>query len=614
MHLVGIDKGPVMDWTNDIGLGERYRKWKKCVEVLFKGPLNAVAEGVKCNYIIYWSGDHRMELVDKWTAEGKINDGNKDQQDTYWTQFEEYIHPQTNQLLAVVELKRLFQGSLSLEDFHTKALRLVAQAGYTGAAKDKVLRDNIISGLASDKIRAKIVKEGHEVTLNQVMEIARLEVSMQQHLDRMQETAKMNYVQYGKLTKSKKKKPQSSAGATGQGAGSHKGAGGHRGPRPSGKPNKRPPLLPDTCYRCGKGRHQKAQDCKAVDATCRGFGKKGHYEKVGLQGKCSAHSLETPQANSAGAGASEPLYFNDEGQPVYTYMVSVPHANKHLIKFPVTLEPTALRRKGTNMDSSPSTPSVLLKADMGADVNLMNRLTFNQLFGEAKDVLKPTPIRMENYGNSTVKVLGMFHAFLRWKDRVYRQLFYMTDCDRSPNLLSRDACYTLGVLKPCYTVEKTITRKTTPPTVNACAKGDVVLKSPLHQKMNGSEEKMSNDSNKCSISQSQLKDHPLTKQDILQVYSDVFTGIGKFPGMPYKFQLKENAKPARHAPRKVPIHLQDAFHSEIRNLEKLGILEETKDVTEWVSSFVIVEKKTPVNSSKSPDISSSQEHSKDRKL
>ena len=41
------------------------------MEVLFKGPLNAVAEGVKCNYIIYWSGDHGMELVDKWTMEGK---------------------------------------------------------------------------------------------------------------------------------------------------------------------------------------------------------------------------------------------------------------------------------------------------------------------------------------------------------------------------------------------------------------------------------------------------------------------------------------------------------------------------------------------------------------
>ena len=438
------------------------------------------------------------------------------------------------------------------------------------------------------------------------MEIARLEVSTQHHLERMKETAKVNYIQYGKSTKSKKKKPQSSAGASSQ------GAGGHRGSRPGGKFNKRPPLLPDTCYRCGQGRHQKAQDCKAVDATCRGCGKKGHYEKVCLKGKCSAHSLETPQANSAGTG--KPLYFSDEGQPVYTYMVSVPHVNKHLIKFPVALEPTSLRSKGNNVNSPQSTSStVLLKADTGADINLMNRKTFNQLFGEAMEVLKPTPIKMENYGNTAVKVLGMFHAFLRWKDKVYRQLFYVTDCDRSPNLLSRDACYILGVLKPCYTVEKTTLKKTATKTtssqiVSASTKGDVVAKSFHHQKMNGSEEKLSNNSNKWSILQSQLQDDPLTKQDILDVYSDVFTRIGKFPGMPYKFQLKPNAKPARHAPRKVPIHLQDAFHKEIRNLEQMGILEETKDVTEWVNSFVIMEKKIPTDSN------SSQGHSKDRKL
>ena len=291
---------------------------------------------------------------------------------------------------------------------------------------------------------------------------------------------------------------------------------------------------------------------------------------------------------SAGAGTSEPLYFNDEGQPVYTYMVSVPHANKHLIRFPITIEPTALRRKGTHMDSSLSTPSVLLKADTGADVNLINRKTFDQLFDSK--VLKPTPIRMENYGNSTVKVLGMFHAFLRWKDRVYKQLFYMTDCDRSPNLLSRDACYTLGVLKPCCTVERA-----------PSAQPRLAPKPSPHQ---GSGGKLPDNSRKQSISQSQLKDCPLTKQDILHVYSDVFTGIGKFPGMPYKFQLKENVKPTRHAPRKVPIPLQDAFYREICNLEKLGILEETKDVTEWVNSFVIVEKKTP-------DVSNSQ---LDRKL
>ena len=146
-----------------------------------------------------------------------------------------------------------------------------------------------------------------------------------------------------------------------------------------------------------------------MDATCRGCGKKGHYKKICLQGKQSAHSLGTPQTTSAGAGASEPLYFNDEGQPVYTYMVSVPHANKHLIRFPITIEPTALRRKDTHVDSSFSTPSVLLKADTGADINLINRKTFDQLFDSK--VLKPTPIRMENYGNSTVKVLECSMCF-----------------------------------------------------------------------------------------------------------------------------------------------------------------------------------------------------------
>ena len=71
-----------------------------------------------------------------------------------------------------------------------------------------------------------------------------------------------------------------------------------------------------------------------------GVERKDIMRKVCLKGKHSTHSLEVPQANSAGAGAGEPLYFNDEGQPVYTYMVSVPHVNKHLIKFPITLEPS----------------------------------------------------------------------------------------------------------------------------------------------------------------------------------------------------------------------------------------------------------------------------------
>ena len=438
------------------------------------------------------------------------------------------------------------------------------------------------------------------------MEIARLEVSTQQHLDRMQETAKVNYVQYGKLTKGKKGKKSTQSGASG---GNYKGNKSHgTSSKPGGK-GKKLPFPQDTCYRCGKGRHQNTQDCKALDVMCRGCGKKGHFEKVCLK-KHSTHSLEVPQASasSAGAGAGEPLYFDDDGQPIFAHMVSVLHANKHLTKFPIALDYMTLKGRNKMENSTDSTghtkcSTILLKADTGADVNLMNKQMFNQLFGEAKakDMLQLTPIRMENYGNSAVKVLGMFHAFLRWKDKVYKQLFYVTDCDRSPNLLSRDACYTLGVLKPCYTVEhstdSTDSTLSQVAPIHASNRDDFPAKSFLHQKMNETERKLSNNSTKHPISKEQLQGSPLTKQDILETYADIFTGIGKFPGLPYKFQFKPNAKPTGHEPRKVPIHLQDSFHEEIRNLEQLGILEETKDITEWVNSFVIMEKKLPIDSS-----------------
>ena len=83
---------------------------------------------------------------------------------------------------------------------------------------------------------------------------------------------------------------------------------------------------------------------------------------------------------------------------------------------------------------------------------------------------------------------------------------------------------------------------------------------------------------------------PIDEASILSHYSSCFEGIGHFSGELYKFHLKPEHKPARHPPRKVPIHLEDAFKEEIRSLVELGILEEVKEHNDWVNSCVIVEK------------------------
>ena len=115
------------------------------------------------------------------------------------------------------------------------------------------------------------------------------------------------------------------------------------------------------------------------------------------------------------------------------------------------------------------------------------------------------------------------------------------------------------------------------PTSQVCKPGESLALRKVQHPLNG----------KTSVSRL-----PLTKQDILSQYSGCFEGIGHFPGDLYKFHLKPDHKLARHAPRKVPVHLETAFKEEIDSLVKQGILEEVKEHTDWVNSYVIVEKDT----------------------
>ena len=76
-----------------------------------------------------------------------------------------------------------------------------------------------------------------------------------------------------------------------------------------------------------------------------------------------------------------------------------------------------------------------------------------------------------------------------------------------------------------------------------------------------------------------VQDVPLAESMVKDVYVDVFQGLGKFPGEPYKFWLKPDAVPAKHKPRTVPLSRQAALHAEIQNLIKQDVLEPSTELT-----------------------------------
>ena len=179
----------------------------------------------------------------------------------------------------------------------------------------------------------------------------------------------------------------------------------------------------------------------------------------------------------------------------------------------------------------------------------------------------------------------------------------------TPNLLSRETTFLMGILKKCLSVEKTpnepnnqislipVSGHSVPPTEEdpltstegvsshsvLPVEGDPLMSTegvfghsvpPTEDRSQMNCASISNmaespdsssdhvvGSNNHSLS---ITDLPLTQEKVESTYADIFQGLGKFPGEPYKLRLKPDAVPAKHRPRKVPVHLQDAFHEEVK--------------------------------------------------
>ena len=420
-----------------------------------------------------------------------------------------------------------------------------------------------------------------------MIEILQLEDSTRQTLSEMTSTMqKIHYASYEKKKGTgKKQKFQSNSNVSSSSSGRQK--------QDSTSSQK-------LCYRCKKSYtegHEKV--CKALNAKCNACGIEGHFEvackKSGNFPKKSSSKFQklgsTGRMNIASAVEEPALqadFFDEKGllkeyQPKSMHVLSGTSNDKPImIEFGCGLTPLSFDRQLT------------LQVDTGAEANAINKKTFNRLFPDVE--LEESTHVLQNFDKRLIKPIGSFRCFLRWKGHKYRVKIEVMGID-TPNLLSRETTFLMGILKKCLSVEKTPNEPNNQISSTLVSGHSVLLteKDPLtsmegvfshsvppteedpltsmedRSQMNcantpnmaESPESSSNrvvGSNNHSLS---IADLPLTQEKVETTYADVFQGLGKFPGEPYKLRLKPDAVPAKHRPRKVPIHLQDAFHEEV---------------------------------------------------
>ena len=648
-----LETGPKLDWTRDNKIFDRYQIWKEKVELIFSSALEESSSKQKVSYLRYWMGEQGIPLVKKWTALGKLDFSSAEEDalssgyilQNYWNLLEAEFKPKGNKLLSVIELwTRSKQGSKTLNEWLTYVYNLVESCDY-GDSNERIIRDVLIIGCNSDKAKDKIVRQGEKIKLQDVIEILQLEDSTRQTLTEMTSTTqKIHYASYEKKKGTgKKQKFQSNSNSS-----SSSSSGQKQDSTGSQK----------LCYRCSKNYtkgHEKV--CKALNAKCNACGVEGHFEiackKSGNFPKKSSSKFQKPGSTgrmNIASAVEEPAlqadFFDEKGilkeyKPKSMYVLSGTSDDKPImIEFGCGLTPLSFDRKLT------------LQADTGADMNAINKKTFDELFPDVE--LEESTHILQNFDKRLIKPIGSFRCFLRWKGHKYRVKFEVMGIE-TPNLLSRETTFLMGILKKCLSVEKTqnepsnqissppVSGHSVPPTEAApvpltegaschsvppteaapvpltegvsCHSVPLTETAPLtsteveRSQMNCasiSDTAETPDSSSVRVVGSNnhslsITDLPLTQEKVETTYADVFQGLGKFPGEPYKLRLKPDAVPAKHRPRRVPVHLQDAFHEEIERLVKIDVLEKVTEPTEWVNSFVIVEKVIDSSNAHSPN-------------
>ena len=167
-------KPPSIDWTTPGDIHKRFKLFKQKCELIFAGPLDKAEGAKKVRLLLLWIGDKGLEIYN--TATWAV-DGDSLKITPVMAALEAYTKPQSNQILARYQLRCLKQGDRPLEEFVTDARLLIEDGGYEPAAKENTLRDTLVFGVASDKVRKDAIALGNALTFKQVYDLAKVEES-----------------------------------------------------------------------------------------------------------------------------------------------------------------------------------------------------------------------------------------------------------------------------------------------------------------------------------------------------------------------------------------------------------------------------------------------------
>ncbi|CAG2207854.1 unnamed protein product [Mytilus edulis] len=164
MDLNGVPQ-PQMNWDST-NLVDTWKKFKQHVGLILDGPLAEKDEKVKITYLLLWVGEKGRDIYNTW----QLSEDDAKKLSVHFDKFLTYVQPKQNSLLARCKFRYETQSSDTVEQFITRLKLIAKDCNFKDT--DEMIRDSLIFGTSSPKVKEKLLNEGDTLTLEKAIQIA----------------------------------------------------------------------------------------------------------------------------------------------------------------------------------------------------------------------------------------------------------------------------------------------------------------------------------------------------------------------------------------------------------------------------------------------------------
>ncbi|CAB4044721.1 Transposon Ty3-G Gag-Pol poly, partial [Paramuricea clavata] len=164
-----------------IDLAERWRRWPEPMELYLRLNMAESAEKEQCDAFRYIIGQDGRDIYN--TMAFTVHE--VDKIDILFAKFEEYCKPRKNIIMERYKFNTRVQRKNETADQYVTELKLIAKNCNFGSLKDELIRNRLVYGTNSERIKERLLRGEEELTLVKALKICRADEQSNKQLKAM---------------------------------------------------------------------------------------------------------------------------------------------------------------------------------------------------------------------------------------------------------------------------------------------------------------------------------------------------------------------------------------------------------------------------------------------